>query len=439
MNSGGDSHSEMPFAFAAVADDDTGATDLAGMLAERGMRAVLLLDQPSGEEFECWTKHADAVVIGTASRSINPAEAYRRTRDAVRLLQSKHPEVLAIKYCSTFDSTEAGNIGQSIDAAMDESGAEITVALPALPVNGRTTYMGYHFVGRQLLSDSPMRNHPLNPMTNPNLVAHLQRQTKQRVGLVAFPDIQEGPVRVQNRLRELKTEGFGIAVLDCTSDRDLDILSQGLRDLQLVTGSSAVGMRLPLSWRETAPQPLSVCSDSPRKGFLVAAGSYSEATRRQNEWLGRNGATTITLDALELATGAEPEVPAESLAALREDRACLLQLSRNREEVHAFFSGQGKTQIEAGERIAAGFARLVGRIVGAAPPKGLVFAGGETASTIARAIGLRALQVGPNIEPGVPLCVSISGPPVPIVFKSGNFGSDDFYGRAIAAISSLRG
>src|SRR3569833_3866409 len=99
----------MPFAFAAVADDDTGATDLAGMLAERGMRAVLLLDQPSGEEFEGWTKHADAVVIGTASRSNNPAEAYRRTRDAVRLLQSKHPEVLAIKYCSTFDSTEAGN------------------------------------------------------------------------------------------------------------------------------------------------------------------------------------------------------------------------------------------------------------------------------------------------------------------------------------------
>jgi uncharacterized protein YgbK (DUF1537 family) len=354
------------------------------------------------------------------------------------LLQSAHPEVLAIKYCSTFDSTEAGNIGQSIDAAMDESGAEITVALPALPINQRTTYMGYHFVARQLLSDSPMRNHPLNPMTNPNLVAHLQRQTKRRVGLVPFPDIQEGPVRVQNRLRALKAEGVGVAVLDCTSDRDLDILSQAIGDLHLVTGSSALGMRLPLSWRDTAPEPLSVPSDSTSKGFLVAAGSYSEATRRQNEWLARNGATAITLDALELAGGAELEIPAESLAALRDDRACLLQLSRNREEVHGLFRGQGKTEIEAGERIAAGFARMVGRIVCAAPPKGLVLAGGETASTIARALGLRALQVGTNIEPGVPLCVSISGSPMPIVFKSGNFGSDDFYGRAIAAISSLR-
>lgn len=428
----------MPFAFAAVADDDTGATDLAGMLAERGMRALLLLDQPSGEEFDRWTKDADAVVIGTASRSINPAEAYRRTRDAVRLLQSAHPDVLAIKYCSTFDSTETGNIGQSIDAAMDESGAEITVALPALPINRRTTYMGYHFVGSQLLSDSPMRNHPLNPMTNPSLVAHLQRQTKRRVGLVPFPEIQEGPVRVQNRLRALKAEGVGIAVLDCTSDRDLDILSQGIGDLHLVTGSSALGMRLPLSWRDTEPEPLSLCSDSTSKGFLVAAGSYSEATQRQNEWLARNGATAITLDALKLATGSEIDIPAESLAALRQNRACLLQLSRNREEVHRFFSGQGKTEVEAGERIAAGFARMVRRIVGVAPPKGLVLAGGETASTIARALGVRALHVGTNIEPGVPLCASISGSPVPIVFKSGNFGSDDFYGRAIAAISSLR-
>jgi 3-dehydrotetronate 4-kinase len=354
------------------------------------------------------------------------------------LLQSAHPEVLAIKYCSTFDSTEAGNIGQSIDAAMDQTGAEITVALPALPVNARTTYMGYHFAGRQLLSDSPMRNHPLNPMTNANLVSHLQTQTKRRVGLIAFPDIQEGPERVQKRLRELEDEGIGVAVLDCTSDRDLEIVSQGVSELKLVTGSSALGIRLPLSWRDRAPDPLSACSDSAAKGFLVAAGSYSDATRRQNEWLARNGATAITLDALELATGSGRDVPAESVAALRDDRVCLLQLSRNREQVHSVFSARGKTEIEAGEQIAAGFARVVERIVRAAPPKGLVLAGGETSSTIARTLGLQALRVGTNIEPGVPLCITLSRTPIPVVFKSGNFGSDDFYGRAIAAISCLR-
>lgn len=283
-----------------------------------------------------------------------------------------------------------------------------------------------------------MRNHPLNPMTNPHLVTHLQSQTKRRVGLVTFPEVQEGPARVQKRLIELRTEGIGIAVLDCTSDRDLDILSQGIGDLRLVTGSSALGIRLPVSWRDKTPDPLSTCSDSATQGFLVAAGSYSEATRRQNEWLVRNGATVITLSALELATAVLVDVPAEAVGALRAGRACLLQLSRNRQEVHRFFSAKGKTEIEAGERIAAGFARVVREIVSAAPPRGLVLAGGETASTIARALGLRALRVGMNIEPGVPLCVAVAPSAAPVVFKSGNFGSDDFYGRAIAAISSLR-
>jgi uncharacterized protein YgbK (DUF1537 family) len=178
--------------------------------------------------------------------------------------------------------------------------------------------------------------------------------------------------------------------------------------------------------------------DLPGHGFLVAAGSYSEATRRQNEWLARNGATVITLDTLKVASSSAAEVPAEALRSLRGGRVCLLQLSRNREDVHAFFRGLGKTEIEAGERIAAGFARVVQEIVSKVGPKGLVLAGGETSSTIARTLGLRALRVGPNIQPGVPLCVTLSSPSMPVVFKSGNFGSDDFYGRAIAAINSLR-
>jgi uncharacterized protein YgbK (DUF1537 family) len=438
QNFGGGSHKAMPLAFSAVADDDTGATDLAGMLAERGMRAILLLDQPSPEEFDRWTQDADAVVIGTASRSIDPAEAYRRTREAVGLLQSSQPAVIAVKYCSTFDSTQAGNIGPSIDAAMDETGAAFTVALPALPVNGRTTYMGYHFVGRQLLSDSSMRHHPLSPMTNPNLVTHLQSQTKRRVGLLAFPEVQEGPPRVQSRIRELAAEGVEIAIVDCTSDRDLEILSRGVADLHLLTGSSALGIRLPLSWEQKAPGSLSISPDDARSGFLVAAGSYSEATLRQNEWLTKNGAAVVTFDALQLANDTDLEIPTEVSKALRADRVCLLQLSRNREEVHQFFAGRGQTEVEAGGRIGAGLARIVQKIVSAAPPKGLVLAGGETASTIARALGFRALRVGTNIEPGVPVCVTLSPSPLPVVFKSGNFGSDDFYRRAINAINSLR-
>ena len=389
------------------------------------------------KSFGSWAKDADAIVIGTASRSIDPAGAYRRTREAVRLLKSADPEILAIKYCSTFDSTPAGNIGQSIDAAMDETGAEITVALPALPVNGRTTYMGYHFVGRLLLSDSSMRHHPLNPMTNSNLVTHLQSQTRRRVGLITFPEIQEGSARVQSRLEELKAEGIGIAVLDCTSERDLEILSLGVSGLRLLTGSSALGIRLPLTWKARTPEPIRLCSDNPGSGFLIAAGSYSEATRRQNERISRNGVTVVTFNALELASGTELEVPAGIFDALRDGRVCLLQISRNREEVHHFFKARGTTEIEAGERIAAGLARIIQRVLSVARPKGLVLAGGETSSTIARALGFRALRVGTNIEPGVPLCVTTADSPLAVVFKSGNFGSDDFYGRAIAAMKSV--
>jgi len=159
--------------FCAVADDDTGATDLAGMLSEEGLRTVLVVD---GDP-ERWSAGYDAVVLGAGSRALPAGEAYLRTREATRKLRSLAPRVIEIKYCSTFDSTTEGNIGPSLDAAMDELAEQFTVALPALPVNGRTTYMGHHFVRRQLLSASPMRDHPLTPMRNPDLVSHLQSQT----------------------------------------------------------------------------------------------------------------------------------------------------------------------------------------------------------------------------------------------------------------------
>ena len=432
----------MPVWFAAVADDDTGATDLAGMLAERGMRAVLIIDEPSPEDFERWTSNADAVVIGTASRSISADAAYSRTRRAVQLLKTLRPEVLQIKYCSTFDSTAIGNIGPSINAALDETGEKFTVALPALPVNGRTTYMGYHFVGQQLLSDSPMKDHPLNPMTNSNLVTHLQSQTKRRVGLLAYPDVWKGPARIAERLDHLRAESIEIAILDCISDEDLRSICGAIDNLPLVTGSSAPGMFLPLSWRQTTPEPILHGSIKNGHGFLVVAGSYSEATRRQNDWLASQDVAVVTLDALELAGSAEPTAHAiitEVTESLAVGQTCLLQVSRNFEQVVEYFRSQNKTEIETGERIARGLAEVVRGILDVVLPEGLIIAGGETSSIISRVLGFRALRVGPNIEPGVPVCITLAGPALPLVFKSGNFGSEYFYGMAMNAIRDLRG
>lgn len=409
--------------FCAAADDDTGATDLAGMLSEGGLRTVLVVD---GDP-ERWADGYDAVILGTGSRALPLADAYARTREAVRKLKALRPRVIEIKYCSTFDSTPEGNIGQSLDAAMDELGEPFTVALPALPVNGRTTYMGQHFVNVQLLSDSPMRNHPLTPMRNSNLVSHLQTQTSRRVGLASYPVTRA-------KLDALRESGVQIAVLDCIDDAGLQNACEAIAHLPLISGSSAPAMKLPAIWRRegwwTPTRREFRWSRVDGRGFLVVAGSCSEATRCQNEWLEGQGAECIILDPIALASGAElPAIPA--------GRDCLIRTASSAddiERVRGWARQQGLSSADAGLKIAYALAQLVSRVVAQCPPAGLIVAGGETSSAICRTLGFGALEIGRNIEPGVPLCFPLSGLDAPLVLKSGNFGSPSFYGKAIDAI-----
>ncbi len=409
--------------FGAVADDDTGATDLAGMLSEEGLRTVLVVD---GDP-ERWSTGYDAVILGTGSRALPAAEAYSRTRDAVRKLCALAPRVIEIKYCSTFDSTAEGNIGPSLDAAMDELGEPFTVALPALPVNGRTTYMGHHFLHRQLLSESPMRNHPLTPMRNPDLVSHLQRQTRRRVGLAAYPVSRA-------KLDDLRAEGVQIAILDCIGDADLRGVCEAIAHLPLISGSSAPAMKLPAIWRREGWWSPST-RDARRShaggiGFLVVAGSCSEATRRQNDWFEGHGARCVVLDPVALASGAPlPSIPAGC--------DCLVRTASSATDIERagkWARGQGLSPAEAGLKIAYALAQMVRRAVRENPPAGLIVAGGETASAICRTLEVGALEVDRNIEPGVPLCSPLGGLDVPLVLKSGNFGSEGFYAKAIEAI-----
>jgi 3-dehydrotetronate 4-kinase len=426
--------------FAAVADDDTGATDLAGMLADQGLRTVLLIDLPAPADYERWTAAHDAVIAGVGTRAIAPREAYERTRAAVRLLRAGRPAALAIKYCSTFDSTREGNIGPSIDAAMDETGERFTIALPALPVNGRTTYMGYHFVHRQLLSESPMRNHPLTPMTDSNLVRHLQAQTRRRVGLAAAPFVSGGPAALQREFARLEADGVAIAIVDCTSDRDLETIGEAIAGMPLITGSSAPAMKLPAVWRSRgvlppAREPVEVrTGEGEGCGFLIVAGSCSEATRRQNSWAAANGAALHHLEAEALLWSADVRETVRSVVAgLRAGHTCLVTISSEPEGVRRVQDkavAAGISAAEAGLKIAGRLAVVVRSILEQQLPRGLLVAGGETASAICRMLELGALEVGRNIEPGVPLCRSLGRFRLPVILKSGNFGSEDFYRRA---------
>jgi uncharacterized protein YgbK (DUF1537 family) len=436
--------------FGAVADDDTGASDLAGMLAERGLRTLLVIDLPEQSRFDEWGAGQHAVVMAEGTRNLRPEEARTRTRSALRLLKSRVPRAFQIKYCSTFDSTPEGNIGPTIDAALEELDEEFTVALPALPVNGRTTYKGYHFVHDRLLSDSTMREHPLTPMTEANLVRHLGRQTTRRVGLAPYESVEAGAEELKRRFERLRAEGVSVAIVDCLSDAHVQTVCRAAADLRLVTGGSAFGQGLPAVWRERGwvedsdvrTAALSTVELEGR-GRLVVAGSCSVATRAQNRWFESNGAPAFRVEPRGLLGEefARPSLVAKVRGHLAAGRDCLLYTTGEPAEVarvQDWAAGQGLDVPALGERLAYALADLASEIIEGQRVGGLVFAGGETSGALCRRLDLGALRVGRNIEPGVPLCYSLGAHRLPVVLKSGNFGGEDFYARALDAVARPR-
>lgn len=434
--------------YAAVADDDTGASDLAGMFADQGVRVVLVLNLPERDDLARWTAGADGVVFAMATRALPPAKARERTAHAVHLARQLAPRTLQIKYCSTFDSTETGNIGPSIDAAMDATGERFTIALPALPINGRTTYCGYHFVQGRLLSDSPMRHHPLTPMTNSDLVDHLSRQTATQIELTPYSIVEQGPDAIARHWASLRSQGTGISIVDCLSERHAADICDAACELPLITGGSAFGMHLPSAWRRrgwisgTDPSLLSDTGVAEGVGALVVAGSCSVATAGQNAWLSaQDGTETFEVDVLEFLNGRSPAYAKQCVLALREGRPVLLKTMSTPEAIEAVRVWAIKQALDssaAGLRIAEALGDLTRQIVEEQPPRILVSAGGETSSALCRALGIRCLAVGRNIQPGVPLCLPVEGAGIPLVLKSGNFGTEDFYGVAISAAELAR-
>src|ERR671918_2584977 len=237
----------MSLLLGCIADDFTGATDLASMLVRQGMATVQLIGVPASE---IDTGDAQAVVVALKSRTIPAAEAIDQSLAALAWLRAREARQILFKYCSTFDSTDRGNIGPVSEALLDALGSDFTIACPALPENGRSIYMGHLFVGERLLSDTThMRHHPLTPMTDSNLVAVLGRQSKAPVGLVAYPVVERGPEAIRARCAELRREGMRQAIADATSDRHLVDLGTAAAGLALITGGSGIAMGLPNNFR----------------------------------------------------------------------------------------------------------------------------------------------------------------------------------------------
>ncbi len=410
-----------------IADDFTGATDLANILVRGGMRTVQTIGVPS--DALAAVLDADAVVVALKSRTAPREQAVAESLAALRWLQGRGCTQFFFKYCSTFDATAEGNIGPVAEALLDALGADFAIACPAFPGAGRTVYLGHLFVGHRLLNESGMENHPLTPMHDANLVRVLQAQSVGRVGLIAQPDVAAGVERIRARVAALRGEGVRLAIADAVSDLDLIALGEACADAPLVTGGSGLAQGLPANFRrqgalrETDAGCLPVVAGS----AVVLSGSASTATNAQvAAWL-RAGRPAFRVDPLALARG-EPVVDA-ALDAIATDATTLVYATTSPDEVRRVQAALGVAR--AGALIEAALGEIAARLR-ARGTRRFVVAGGETSGAVIQALGLQALRIGRQIDPGVPETQSLGeAQPLAVVLKSGNFGTEDFFEKAL--------
>ncbi|MDA7417677.1 four-carbon acid sugar kinase family protein [Xenophilus arseniciresistens] len=418
-----------------IADDFTGATDLANNLVRAGMRVVQTIGVPA----EPLDADADAVVVALKSRTIPAAEAVAQSLDALRWLQAQGAQQIYFKYCSTFDSTAQGNIGPVTDALMAALNTSFTIATPAFPDNKRTVFKGYLFAGDVLLNESGMQNHPLTPMTDANLVRVLQAQTKQRVGLIDHAVVAQGADAVRARIAALQAEGVAIAIVDAVSNDDLLRMGPALAELPLLTAGSGVAIALPANF---GLAPSSQAASLPAAGGLqaIVSGSCSTATNSQVLAFIQAGRPALAIDPLRIAAGVD--VAAEALAwaqPLLKDGPVLIYSTAEPRDVRAI---QGQLGVEeAGAMVERTLAQIARGLV-AAGVRQLVVAGGETSGACVQALGIAQMRIGGQIDPGVPWCHALpdaalgAAEGLHITLKSGNFGTPDFFTKAFAALAA---
>jgi 3-dehydrotetronate 4-kinase len=412
-----------------IADDFTGATDLANNLVRNGMRAVQTIGVPTG----ALDVAADAVVVALKSRTIAAADAVTQSLAALKWLQAQGAKQIYFKYCSTFDSTAQGNIGPVAEALMDALATDFTIATPAFPDNQRTVFKGHLFVGDVLLSDSGMRNHPLTPMTDSNLVRVLQAQCRRKVGLIDYKAVAAGEDAISTRIAQLRSEGVAIAIVDALSNDDLLRLGPALKKLPLVTAGSGVAIALPAN---LGIQASARASELPRAAGTqaVLSGSCSVATNRQVQAFLAAGGPALMIDPLSIAAGDDVAAQALAWAAPLLDNGPVLVYSTA--DPQAVKAVQGKLGVDAAGAMVERALAAIARGLADLGVRQLVLAGGETSGACVQSLGVSQMQIGPQIDPGVPWCWGrdAGGRPLHLALKSGNFGADDFFAKAFTML-----
>jgi len=410
-----------------IADDFTGATDLANNLARAGMRVVQTIGVPADHA----APETDAIVVALKSRTIPATEAIEQSLQSLRWLRAHGAEQIYFKYCSTFDSTPAGNIGPVAEALLDALGSSFTIATPAFPDNGRTVFKGHLFVCDAGLIGSGMQNHPLTPMTDANLLRVLQAQCKGKVGLIDHRAVGRDATAIAARIEALRADGVRIAIVDAISNDDLMRLGRALRGMPLVTGGSGVAIGLPANW-DLAPSDRATQLPAARGARAIVSGSCSTATNRQVARFIASGGAALRLDPLQIAGNGDAALR-EALDWARPRLSAGPVLVTSTAEPAAVKAVQGRLGVAAaGQLVEAALARVAHGLAEMGVGQMLI-AGGETSGACVQALGISQLQIGPQIDPGVPWCHA-RGAALPnglhVALKSGNFGGDDFFIRA---------
>ena len=420
----------MTLALGCIADDYTGASDLANTLTRNGLRTVQTIGVPRGD---LALPDVDAVVVSLKSRSIVAADAVAKSRAAERWLRGRGAGHVLFKVCSTFDSTDAGNIGPVMDALQADAGDAIVLVTPAFPGTARTVYKGNLFVGDVPLNESPLKDHPLNPMHDADLMRVLARQSRSRVGLVDLGTVAQGPAAIQARLAELAGQGIRAAIVDAVFDRDLETIGAVAIAHRVSVGASGLGLGLA---RALATSPAAAhgtdAEAAPPVGGAAAclAGSCSQAT------LGQIAEAEARMPVLRLDPEALVAGPDEASRAVGwavpklAGGPVLIASSGTPEQVAVVQQRHGREA--AGHAIEQAMAGIAERLV-AAGVRRLVVAGGETSGAVVDRLAIPGFLVGAEIAPGVPVLRAVAARQgeMLLALKSGNFGGPAFFSDAL--------
>ncbi|MBX5223563.1 3-oxo-tetronate kinase [Rhizobium sp. NLR8a] len=422
----------MAISLGSIADDYTGASDLANTLTKNGLRTVQTVGIPDPS---LALPDVDAVVVSLKIRSVRAPEAVTAATEAERWLRHRGAGHVLYKICSTFDSTDAGNIGPVTEALRNAAGGGSVLVTPAFPETGRTVYLGHLFVGGQPLNESPLKDHPLNPMHDANLVRVLTRQSRGAVGLIDLAAVAAGPDAARARLDALRTTGVTMAIADAICERDLETLGEIALETPMSTGASGLGLGLARALVRSGRISGGAAAEDiirPVGGFsAIIAGSCSKATLRQLE-VAERSMPVLRLDPERLISGPDEIAAAISWAGDRISAGpVIVAASAAPETVSRLQSQYGREAsghaIETATSIIA--AELVERGV-----RRLVVAGGETSGAAVDRLAIPAFLIGPEIAPGVPVLRAVGNRQgdMLLALKSGNFGGDDFFEAALA-------